>query len=117
MDDEPQLAALGRRQLKRLGIEVSAHSSSLQALEDFVASPHASDIVISDDMMPHMSGLELVKALKALRPELPVLMVTGYGSDLSSEVLASHGVNRVLLKPFEAAELKSALSELLRQEF
>ncbi len=116
VDDEPQLAALGQRQLQRWGIEVRTHSSSLQALEEFLADPSGFDVVVTDNVMPHMSGLELVKQLKAHRPDIPALIVTGYSSQLTAELLQEHGVNRVLAKPFDAAQLRAAISELLGQD-
>ncbi len=113
VDDDPRLATLGQRTLARLGFDVSAYTSSLQALEDFQAAPDAFDLVVSDNTMPHLSGLAFLGKVHALRPDIPTLMVSGRGLLLDADELNQNGVRRVLAKPFAFADLKTAVKALV----
>lgn len=113
VDDDPRLAALGQRSLAGLGFEVRAHTSSLQALEEFTASPDAFDIVVSDNTMPHLSGLAFLGAVRALRPSVPTLMVSGRGLLMDDGELLAHGVTRILAKPFSLKDLQAVVSDLV----
>jgi PAS domain S-box-containing protein len=113
VEDEPALAAMERRQIEALGFRVTVHTSSEEALEDFRARPEAFDLMVTDNTMPRMTGLELSKAVTTLRPQLPVLMVSGYADNAELSVLLEHGVRAVLQKPHTAAELGEALRRLL----
>src|SRR5690606_18554014 len=74
VDDEPALASMLTRQLKLLGYRVTTHTSSTDALETFLAQPHAFDALITDNTMPKLTGLALAQRLLEVRPELPVLL-------------------------------------------
>jgi CheY-like chemotaxis protein len=113
VEDEERLAALGRRVLESVGFEVTTHTSSLQALEEFRSNPGQFDLLITDNTMPHMTGLELVARVLATRPEIPVLMVSGIGESMSVEALKKCGVSRLLSKPYQSADLQAAVQELV----
>jgi PAS domain S-box-containing protein len=113
VEDEPALAAMERRQIESLGYRVTVHTSSVDALAEFRARPDAFDVVITDNTMPHMTGLELARELSRMRPGLPVLMVSGYAEHADPEVLRAHGVMLVLRKPHTARELGEALDAIL----
>jgi two-component system, cell cycle sensor histidine kinase and response regulator CckA len=85
----------------------------LQALEDFRLAPTEFDLLITDNTMPHMTGLQLVEKVLAIRPALPVLMVSGIGESMSLEALKQRGVRRLLPKPYQATDLKAAVRELV----
>jgi CheY-like chemotaxis protein len=112
VEDEPVLALMQRRQLEYLGFEVTVHTSSIEALEDFRARPLAFALLITDDTMPQMTGSTLVREVLAIRPDLPVLMVSG-GERSDPSALQAIGVRRLLRKPHTAAELAGAIREAL----
>ena len=116
VEDEQRLANLGRRVLESAGYDVTVHTSSLQALEEFRAEPMRFDLLITDNTMPHMTGLELVEKALAFRPDTPVLMVSGIGETMAVEELKKRGVRRLLPKPYDSADLKAVVRELLAEK-
>jgi PAS domain S-box-containing protein len=113
VDDEGSLARLGQRLLEAAGFEVTAHTSSLHALESFRANPNHFDLLITDNTMPHMTGLELVEHVLAMRPTMPILMISGVGESMSVEALKRLGVTRLLSKPYEPSALESIVREIV----
>lgn len=116
IDDEPQLLLAEKEVLERLGYRVTAVQSGGEGLEAFKAKPNAFDLVISDQTMPKMTGLELAKELIAVRPDVPVVLCTGYSavlSEITSEKLKSLGVREFLFKPFIMNEVAGLLRRLL----
>jgi PAS domain S-box-containing protein len=99
VDDEPQLLAMQGQILERLGYDVTALSSSPDALAAFRQAPESFDLLITDQTMPHMTGGELsVEALKT-RPDLPIILCTGFSEALSSDAAAAIGIRHYLQKP------------------
>jgi PAS domain S-box-containing protein len=115
VDDEGSLARLGQRLLESAGFEVTAHTSSLRALESFRANPRHFDLLITDNKMPDMTGLELVDRIMTMRPNLPVLMVSGVGESIPFDVLKMRGVTRVVPKPYDSAVLVDAVREIMER--
>jgi len=113
VDDQGTLARLGQRTLESAGFEVTAHTSSVHALESFRANPRHFDLLITDNTMPDMTGLELVEKILSLQPNLPVLMVSRVGESMPIEALRERGVTRLLSKPYEAAALETAVKEII----
>jgi PAS domain S-box-containing protein len=113
VEDEERLARLGQRVLESAGFDVSVHTSSLQALEEFRLAPEDYDLLITDNTMPHMTGLQLVEKVLTIRPELPVLMVSGIGESMSIDSLKQRGVRRLLPKPYQSADLTTAAKALI----
>ncbi len=114
VEDEEHLARLGKRVLEGVEFSVDAYTSSLQALEVFRAHPERFDLVITDNTMPHMTGLELVAKIRELCPNVPIMMVSGIGDSMSIEELHGRGVTRLLSKPYLAAELRKAAIGLVK---
>jgi len=113
VDDEERLAQLGQRLLSGAGFEVDAYSSSLQALSDFRADPERYDLVITDNNMPHLPGIDFARAITKVRPGIPVLMVSGNGESHDQATLTGHGVRRLIQKPYSLEELKAAVIDLV----
>jgi len=113
VEDEPGIAAVGRRGLERLGYEVTVGKDGQTALELFQADPDAFDIVVTDYLMPRMNGLELTQAVANLRPGLPVVLLTGYVDNLPNEEILARGVREVLSKPASIHDLSKRLRALL----
>ena len=114
VDDEPVLVGLAEEMLKGLGYEPVGYSDPVAALEALREAPQRFAAVITDEVMPGLSGTRLTEALRQQAPQLPVLLVSGYGGALLASRAAAAGVTRVLTKPLQRAELARALAELLR---
>jgi PAS domain S-box-containing protein len=113
VDDEPDLSRLWRRMLEGIGYAVEAYPSGVAALEALRARPHAFDAVITDYSMPGMTGVALAEEVRRLRPDLPVLLMTGYSEGVSGEVLERGLVRRLIPKPFSTLVIAEALREAL----
>jgi PAS domain S-box-containing protein len=114
VDDEPALASLARRMLSRQGHQVSSFTDPVQALEHFRAQSRDYDVVVTDLSMPHMSGFDLVQALRVLRPALPAILTTGnLGSEDEARARAA-GIREIVLKPVLMDALGAALDRLFR---
>jgi signal transduction histidine kinase/ActR/RegA family two-component response regulator len=113
VDDQPAMADVGTRRLVSLGYEVAAFTAPAAALAAVVANPAAWDLLMTDNSMPGMSGLELALAATDLHPGLPVLMMTGWAEDLPPDRLQAAGVRGLLAKPATLAELAVAVHAAL----
>jgi len=116
VDDEPELVAMAREMLHGLGYEASTFTDPAAALEEVRAAPSRFAALITDEVMPGLSGTVLAQAARETAPRLPVLLVSGYGGISLAQRAAAAGVSRVLTKPLQRAELAAALEELLRQD-
>jgi len=113
IDDELALVRLVTEALTELGYSPVGFTASAKALQAFLENPKQFDAVITDESMPGMSGSELIRQMRALRPELPILLVTGY---LSAEVIErakQAGATEFLKKPLRARQLQTALTRML----
>jgi PAS domain S-box-containing protein len=113
VDDEPQLVTIGQQMLARLGYRVTATDDSLEALEIFRAQPEAFAVVITDMAMPKMSGIELSRAVRAIRPETPVILCTGHSAGLTREDAFLEGVRHVLMKPIRMQALAARVRQVI----
>lgn len=114
VDDEPELVALAEELLRGLGYEPFGFTDSSAALKALIAEPAQFAAVITDEVMPGLSGTQMTQALRAHAPHLPVLLVSGYGGALLARRAAAAGVTRVLTKPLKRDDLARALFDLLR---
>jgi CheY-like chemotaxis protein len=114
VDDEDSLVRLGEEMLASLGYEPVGFTSSSAALAAFRDDPERFEAVISDEAMAELSGSELAKAVRALRPELPVILMSGYVSPLFAARARNIGVAEVLAKPLVARDIARALANALR---
>jgi len=112
VDDETMVLEVLSQGLERLGYSVTVESSSPSALARFTKSPDAFDFIITDQTMPQMSGLELSIAIHAVRPAIPIVIVTGFSPQLNGKSAQSLGVAGILGKPIDFGEL----STLMRTE-
>ena len=113
VDDEEALVALASRQLSSLGYEVSACSSSRAALDEFCASPRKFDLVITDYTMPDMNGCELSRELLQMRPDIPIIMCTGFNDAVTDENIRQWGVKSLVLKPYRKEKIAAAIRNTL----
>jgi signal transduction histidine kinase len=113
VDDEPALVALMEGWLLGLGYEPTGFSDPMAAGRALQDNPRRFAAVIVDEFMPGASGTQLSANLRLSTPDLPVLLVSGYGGPLLAERAAAAGVTRVLAKPLQRAELANALAHAL----
>ena len=116
VDDERSLVELAAGLLGRLGYQVSPTTSALEALALVSQEPEAFDLVLSDQTMPLLTGLDLARRLHELRPGLPVILTTGFSDQLTPESLQAAGVAAVLLKPASAARLACQVRRVLARQ-
>jgi PAS domain S-box-containing protein len=114
IDDEPALAELGKAALTRLGYAVTASTKSREALEIFQTRPQEFDLVITDLTMPHLNGLDLARHLQALRPELPIIICTGYSELLNPAETRELGIKEILGKPLSLTLLAETVKRVLQ---
>jgi len=115
VEDETELLRTIDFTLRRNGYRVDAHSDALSALEAAGRMFRAGDpvmLLITDVRMPVMSGLELVEQIRALKPELPVLVITGQADREDRKRLMKLGVIRILEKPFSLSELLAEVGKI-----
>ncbi|MBF0525322.1 MAG: PAS domain S-box protein [Deltaproteobacteria bacterium] len=113
VDDEPGLLDAGKKMLTRLGYKVVAKAGSLEALAAFVRQPDGFDLVVTDMAMPTMTGDKLAKELIRLRPDIPVILCTGFSEVTSEEKAKEIGVKGFLMKPIDLNRLAKLIREVL----
>ncbi len=113
VEDELSLASMNARRLAELGYQVTAETDPELALERVRAHPDGFDLVITDYLMPRLLGVDLAREIRAVRPDLPVMLLTGFIENLSAEAIGAACVRRVLKKPVTLRELAVAVREVL----
>ncbi len=113
VDDEELLADMGKDMLERLGYKVTTRESSLDALETFQNQPDQFDLVITDQTMPGMTGADLARRMLQIRPDIPIILCTGYSTIMSEEKAKSFGIKEFALKPI----VKKDIAKLIRKVF
>jgi signal transduction histidine kinase/ActR/RegA family two-component response regulator len=116
VDDEPGIITVLTRVLVRAGYRVTAHADPRAALADFITRPTDVDLIITDLTMPGMNGLELAGKIGEIRPELPMIIATGFaGSLITAEQLAERpNIRHTLEKPFSPESILRLIAELLK---
>jgi CheY-like chemotaxis protein len=114
VDDEEALVQLAMETLTELGYSAVGFTSSSKAIEAFSADPRRFDAVITDESMPRVSGSELIGKVRALRPTVPILLVSGYVNAAVIERARDAGTTEVLKKPLSSRQLQMALEHVLR---
>jgi len=113
VDDREEIVSLTKSMLYKLGYHVTARTRSIEALEVFRANPHNFDLVITDLTMPNMTGDKLAQQLMAIRPDIPVILFTGFSDKISKKEAEALGLKGLLMKPVVMKELSSAIRKAL----
>ena len=113
VDDEKGIIEIAKQMLKRLGYQVTSRTSSIEALEAFRNNPDKFNLVITDMGMPNMAGDKLAVELTKIRPDIPILLCTGFSETMSEEKAAALGIKGFLLKPIVLKDLAQKVRELL----
>ncbi len=116
IDDEPDIVDMGKRILGILGYEVIIRTSSIEALELFRAKPNHFNLIITDMTMPKMTGIELAEELINIRPDIPIILCTGFSEKITEENAKDKGIRAYLMKPLLKIELAKAVRRVLDQE-
>jgi CheY-like chemotaxis protein len=113
VDDEEEVAGVYEKILNTLGYSVSVEFDGISALKLFESDPSKYDLVITDQTMPGLSGLRLSRRLLALRPDIPILIMSGFIEKLDPEVLREVGIKHLLSKPVRARDLAKTIRQVL----
>ena len=113
VDDENALVELGTQMLESLGYHVMATPSSLEALETFRAQPGAFDLVITDMTMPALTGIELAKALLAVRANIPIILCTGFSELINGKEVKEAGIREFVMKPYATRNFANTIRKVL----
>ncbi len=113
VDDEESIALMGKHILENLGYCVTSQVNSMEALETFKRSPDEFDLIITDLTMPHMTGIELASKIIKIKPDIPVIICTGF-SNTNDEIKAkAAGVSSFIMKPIVKKQMASIIRKVL----
>ncbi len=113
VDDEDPLVVMGTQMLENLGYRVIGETNSLEALDRFQHSPEGFDLVITDMTMPNLTGLKLAMKLKTIRPDIPIIVCTGFSDQLSQDAVSEMGIEALVMKPILRGELARTVRRVL----
>lgn len=114
VDDEPALVALAEEMFTSLGYQPVGFTDPVAALQALRANPQRFAAVVTDEVMPGLTGIQLTEAIRQFAPHLPILMVSGYGGASLAQRATTAGVSRLLTKPMQREELARAMALLLK---
>jgi len=109
VDDEPEIVKFAALMLEQLGYRVSGHTDSLEALDALRSDPLAFDLVLTDQTMPNLRGDHLAVAVLQLRPDIPIVLMTGYSAVIDREAARKLGIKGFIDKPFSSLSLAGAV--------
>ena len=113
VDDEEYIIKMMKEMIERLGYRINAYTSSRIAYDEFRMNPYEYDLVITDQTMPDMVGTELAKELMLIRPNIPVIICTGFSEILSEEKAKAIGIREYISKPVVKSEISKAIRNIL----
>jgi PAS domain S-box-containing protein len=113
VDDDPDIASLVKTMLEDLGYTVSAYTSSVALLHDFEKHPDICDLVITDMTMPSATGAEIARRVLLARPELPVVLCTGFSDQMDENTARDLGIAAFLMKPIARKDLAECVRNAL----
>jgi CheY-like chemotaxis protein len=113
VDDEQMLVEMAENELSNLGFKVTGISDSGHVLTFLKNDTTRIDILVTDQTMPGMSGIELAKEALKIRNNLPIILCTGYNSEISPERATTIGISLVMMKPYRSNELSKAIRDVI----
>jgi PAS domain S-box-containing protein len=114
VDDEIQVADLTARRLEKLGYRVVKKTNSIEALEYFSSNFEMFSLLIVDQAMPDLPGLEFAQEVKKIKPDIPIVMMTGYSSGITEKKCKAYGIKNLAMKPIDEKELAAIVASALR---
>ena len=113
VDDEERSVSIIKEVLKRLGYSVTAMTSSLKALELFKEDPHRYDLILTDLIMPQLTGDKLVAEIIEIRPDMPVIITSGFTNTIDTDEFKQISNKAFIAKPFQPQELAKMVRQVL----
>jgi CheY-like chemotaxis protein len=113
LDDEPSLTTMLKRLLTRLNYQVICSNSASEAVGWCRENSAQFDLVLTDLTMPEMDGLEVARQIRSVRPDMPVILMSGYSAALNDDVLGEAGINELIEKPISMSALGAAVQRAL----
>ncbi len=113
VDDEESIAVVERMMLEKLGYQITVRTNSLDAVSAFKASPGNFDLVISDKGMPLMTGEQLARELISIRPEIPIIICTGFSDEIDEQQSKAMGIKGFLMKPVSLVDMAEMVRKVL----
>lgn len=114
VDDEPMIVEMETEMLEDLGYRVSARTNGIEALAAIRFNQDEFDLVISDVTMPNMTGDQLIQNIREIRPDLPVILCTGFSEKITAEKACALGAGALIMKPINQRTLAATIRNLLR---
>ncbi len=116
VDDEEPLVDLGKKIMEFLGYDVVTKTNSLEALELFREQSDNFDLVITDMTMPNLTGMELSQELMHIRPEIPIILCSGFSAGISAAKIKKSGIREFVAKPLLIKELANTVRDVLDEQ-
>jgi len=116
IDDEPAIVIATRRMIEALGYRITAFQNPLHALDHLRTHAHDYDLVVSDYTMPGANGIAVAEEVRRIRPDLPIILTTGFAAELTEDDIKNRGISQLLLKPFTTQVIARALSTALQNK-
>jgi len=116
VEDEESLAQLYKEYLESIGYITTVRENGLSALNTFKEQPNNFDLILTDNSMPKLTGEELAKELLLIRPELPIILATGYNNMATEKQIQNSGIRKYLIKPVKLGALARAIKSYLVKE-
>ncbi len=113
VDDEKEITYMGKRMLESLGYNVEIKSEGSSALEEFKKNPDRFDLLVTDQAMPYMQGTELIEKIKAIRPEIKTIIITGFNDSIPRDATETLGIEAIITKPLILSEFSKLISKVL----
>jgi CheY-like chemotaxis protein len=113
IDDEEQIIDIEQQILERLGYKVTSKTDSQEALEEFAAQPEKFDLVITDMTMPKMTGDQLARKLMDIKPDISVILCTGFNETITEQKALAMGIDKFVMKPIVKDELAKTIRNVL----
>ncbi|OPY77928.1 MAG: Blue-light-activated protein [Syntrophorhabdus sp. PtaU1.Bin153] len=113
VDDEDMLIEMGKHVLEGLGYEVVVKADGLEALSAFREESAKFDLVITDQTMPYMTGTDLARELILVKPDIPIVLCTGFSELVNAESSKAFGIKAFLMKPFSVQEIARTIRRVL----
>jgi PAS domain S-box-containing protein len=116
VDDEKTLVEIGKQMLERLGYKVETRTSSVEALKLFQADPARFDLIITDMTMPNMTGEKLALEIIKIRPDVPVVLCSGYSNLIAENIAREIGIRAFVMKPLVLQDLATTIRRVLDRQ-
>jgi len=113
VDDEATLVDLGQQMLEHLGYKVEGKTSSIEALKTFRAHPDDFDLILTDKTMPNLTGFDLGKECKEIRPDIPIILCTGFSESTLLLRAGSMGISEIIMKPLLMRDIAWVIRKVL----